>query len=261
MSTFDFIVDNIRFSYSSTSSFGTCAYGFKMTYIDGMPRENNFYAEYGLLVHDCMEKLFNRELDIYELSEYYRSRYEQVVISEPPPFPAGMYERYRDEGQEFFDNLDFDINKYTVLVVEAKLDFDIDGIPFVAKPDLVLRENETNKISLFDYKTSTPFKKVGGKLTIDKKKMEGYYTQMYLYTYALRNVGSFIPVDEISLWFPRVNHIITIPWNLKDEEAAVRKVASIAKSVLSEEEFKANPGNRYFCDNLCSVRKFCEFRN
>jgi len=260
-SKYDFILENIRFSYSSTSTFSNCKHSYKLSYIDDMPRENNFFGEYGTVIHECFEKYFRGEVEYYDLSTVYRDNYDKVVKSAPPPYPAGMADRYKEQGQAFFDNFSFDKELYTVLSVEDKIDFDFDGSMFVAKPDLVLMEKSTNNYILFDYKTSTPFKinKETGKETADKHKLEGYYKQMYLYTYALRNYR-FIPIDEIRLWFPRLNKIVAVDWKLKEEEKVMDELKETICRIKEENDFKANNSGKYFCSNLCSVRKFCTYK-
>lgn len=262
MSSWDFIVDNIRFSYSSLSTFETCPYSFKLTYIDKLLREDNFFGEYGTLVHDCFHQYFAKNLEAFELSGYYKHNYKDIVKSLPPPYPAGMAEKYYEQGLEFFNSFSFDIEKYDVLFNEEKIDFEFEnGVMFVAKPDLVLLEKETGKYILYDYKTSILFRdtKNGGETT-DVKKLDGYHRQMFIYTYALRNHGKFIPVDEITLWFTRPNRKVTIPWNAKKEEATIKWLHKMVKKIREEDEFPYNNTNSYFCDNLCSVRLFCEYK-
>jgi len=262
MSSFDFIVDNIRYSYSSLSSFENCKYGWKLTYIDVMPRVSNFFAEYGLLIHECNEKYFRGELDSFELSSYYLNNYDKFVKSYPPEYPAGMAERYKTAGLEFYDNFSFNRYEYDIINVESKLDFELaPNIIFTARPDLVLRSKETGKVALYDYKSSAPFRidKYSGLEKTDTKKLEGYYKQMFLYTYALRKVKD-ISLDEITLWFTRPSRFVTIPWDEEKEKKAVDWALKIIKRIKTTENFEYNNSNKYFCDNLCGVRDFCEYR-
>lgn len=260
MADYDFIVDNMRFSYSSLSTFETCPYSFKLSYIDYLERKGNFYAEYGTLVHSTMEKYFTKELDSYELSDYFLNNYDKVVVSPAPP-PYGMYERYMEEGKIFFDNFSFDRELYDILATEEKIEFNLGEALFTARPDLILKNKESGIISLFDYKTSSTFKinKRTGVETADKKKLEGYYKQMYTYTYAISLVKG-ISIDEISLWFTRPDRIVTIPRNLEDEKKSINWVEGVIQKVKSEEVFKYDNSNPYFCNNLCNVRDFCEYR-
>lgn len=259
MSTFDFIIDKIRFSYSSTSTFGTCAHSFKLTYIDSMPRENNFYAEYGTLIHQCFEEYFNGKLDYFELSEYYKNQYD-LIIQAPVP-SAELGDRYKAEGKAFFDNFYFEKEKYDILVVEDKIDFMRGNTMFVAKPDLILRDKETGLNILYDYKTATPYRndKWTGKEIVDKKKIAGYIKQMFLYTYALR-VHRDIPIDRIVLWYPRLDRMETTVWSLDKEEESLAFIDNLVKRIREDEFFAPDTSSPFFCDNLCSVRKYCKYR-
>jgi hypothetical protein len=263
MSSFDFIIDNIRFSYSALTTYETCPYSYKLTYIDKFPREENFYGQYGTLVHDTIYQYFSNTLDSFELSGYFRDKYGTVIKSSPPNYPPGMDERYKEAGMVFFDNFSFDKENYEIILNEEKLEFEFDeGVMFVARPDLVLMDKTTGKFALYDYKTSAPFRanKNNGNETIDIKKLDGYYKQMYIYTYALRNY-KFTPIDEITLWFTRPDRKVTIPWSEKDEEKSIQWLHKTVKKIRNDEKFKYNNENQYFCNNLCSVRIYCEYNN
>lgn len=262
MSSFDFIVDNIRFSYSSLTTYETCPYSFKLTYIDKCERMDNFYGQYGNLIHDTLYQYFAGNLDMFELSGYFKDNYTERVSAFPPPYPAGMDEKYRDGGIEFFDNFSFEKENYDILLNEEKIEFDFDdGVQFIGKPDLVLFNKNTGNFILVDYKTSAPFKidKRNGKETVDQNKLDGYYKQMYIYTYILRNY-KFTPIDKITLWFTRPDRKHTISWNEDDEEAAVEWLHKMVHKIRTDEKFMYNNNNAYFCNQLCSVRESCEFR-
>lgn len=261
MSSYDFIIDGIRFSHSSVSTFETCPYSFKMAYIDALPRENNFFAEYGTLVHECLEKYFKGELEAFELSAYYSNLYDSVIKTPPPPSYVDLYEKYKNQGMTFFDNFSFDKSNYDVLLTEDKIDFELNGVMVTARPDLVLKNKRTGKSSLFDYKTSVPFKedKRTGKLIPDTKKINGYYKQMFIYTHAVREIKG-IPIDSITLWFPRVDSKVEIDWEEEKEKEALDWFLNSVSKIRNEEFFPYNNTNNYFCNNLCGVRKFCEYR-
>jgi len=226
-----------------------------------MPREENFFSEYGLLIHECMEKFFSKELDIFELSQYYLEYYDSFVKTPAPPSFTDLGERYKREGLIFFDNFSFPIDKYDVVLIEDKIDFELDGISFVAKPDLVLWNKEEKKNVLYDYKTAMPFKlnKQTNKETTDKKKIDGYHNQMYVYAYALRTIRN-IPIEQIVLWFTRAQREVSIEWLKEEEDKAMERIVGIVNSIKDEKAFTPNPSNPYFCYNLCGVRNFCEYK-
>ena len=260
-SDYGFIVDAIKFSHSSTSTFENCPYSFKLMYIDALPRENNFYGEFGTLIHLCLEKYFTGELEAYELSGYYKQTYDTIVKSAPPPYPVGIDLKYKEQGQYFFDFFYFEKEKYDVLATEDMLEFDLNGLTVVARPDLVLKEKESKNILLYDYKTAAPFwkdKKTGKEIT-DVSKMDGYYKQMFIYTYALRKQKN-IAIDEIALWFTRLDKTVIVPWSLEKETEAIYELEKTIDKIKTAEDFPFNNSNSFFCNNLCGSRLFCEFR-
>lgn len=264
MSKYDFIVDNIRFSYSSTSSFETCAHAFKLSYIENCnPKESNFYAEYGTLIHECFEKYFTKELEIFELSKYFLENYDYFIKTSVPTENYGLADKYKKQGQEFFDNFSFNRDDYDALLIENKIDFELNGIMFTARPDLVLRNKITKRVGLYDYKSSAPFwtSKTTGKEMADNGKLQGYYKQLYIYAFALRNF-QHINIDEMTLWFTRPERNHVIQWELAKEDEAVSWLLGVIEKIKKEEIFPYNNSkeNAYFCNNLCGVRKFCEYR-
>jgi len=262
MSKYDFIIDGIRFSHSSVKTYETCAYSFKLTYIDNLRKagEDNFYSDYGNLVHECFEKFFLGELDAWSIAQYYRDNYDRVVLRDAPLENPGLGDKYKEQGQKFFDNFSFDKDLYEIKLIEGKIDFPFEGFTMTSRPDLVLKEKSTGKMIMVDYKTATPYWiDKSGKEKNDKKKIEGYLKQMFLYTYALRNHNE-MPIDEIRLWYPRLDKIVATQWTQEKEEEALEWLRGLVKNIKEDEQFMYDNTNPYFCNNLCSVRKFCEFR-
>ena len=261
MTTYDFIIEGIRFSYSSVSTFDTCPYSFKLIYIDAIPRGvGNFFSQYGSFVHECFEKFFMDKLESYELSDYYMDNYNDKVTMPPPPNPPGMAEKYKEQGLTFFNNFSFPREDYEVIAVENRIDFEMDGIMLVAKPDLIIRNIKTQKVSLFDYKTATPYRidKRSGAEIADASRIAGYHKQLYIYTYAIRNHMG-IPIDEITLWYPRLNKVVTEVWNQAEEDSAIKWLTDAINKIRTEEDFPYNNSNNYFCGNLCNAKSFCEY--
>lgn len=261
MSKFDFIIDGIVFSYSSVSTYDTCPYSFKLNYIDRLPGEGNFYSDYGSLTHEVMEQFFKGNLEPYELSGFYLDKFEEFVVNEPPGFHVDAINKYRDSGLEFFDNFSFDRDAYDVIDIETRIDGNIGGTSCTGRPDLVLRRKTDKKVILYDYKTSAPFWKdrKTGEEKRDIKKIEGYHKQMYLYGFMLREFKN-IKVDEITLWFTRANKEVTIKYDKKKEKQVIDWLQKTIDRIKNDEEFKYNNSETFFCDNICNVREYCEFR-
>jgi len=260
MSSWDFIVDNIRFSFSNVTSFETCRGGWKLNYIDKKKGISNFFAQYGNLVHSCMEGYFRGEIDAFDISAYYKNNYSTVVKASPPPYPKGMADNYKQQGQEFFDNFSFNIDDYDVLGVEETAFFDLQmadrKLKFITKPDLLLRQKDFDIVTLLDFKTSNPFRVTKKGLIEDKRKTVNYYKQLYIYSHAIRETMG-INVAVIGLWFPRANEIIYKDWDKEEEDEVMVWLREGIENILKEEDFPFDNSDSYFCSNLCSVRHYC----
>jgi hypothetical protein len=252
----DMTLENMKFSYSSISSFNTCAYGFYLTYIEYNERVGNFFSDFGSFSHLILEKYFSRELEIMELASYYEEHYAENVVSYPPNYPVGMADKYYNEGLLFFENFSFDRDKYEVLSIEDKVESCHNDIKLVIKPDLILKDKESEDIILYDYKTSNPYK--NGKE--DKKKMDDYKKQMYLYSYFI-NHNTDKKINKIKLWFIRSDKMYEFDYIESEAEDVVNWFYSNILNIQLEENY--NPcdiiKNKYFCENLCSVKNSCKY--
>ena len=145
--------------------------------------------------------------------------------------------------------------------VEDELKFEIAGLEMVGRPDLILKEKDTQETILFDYKTAKPFRynKKKETYTQDKPKMDGYFRQMYLYCYALKQ-SKDIQIDKITLWFTRVNQEVSRNWNEAEEQQAVDWAKDVIERIKVEREFAYDNSNSYFCNFLCGVREDCQYR-
>ena len=82
---------------------------------------------------------------------------------------------------------------------------------------------------------------------------------MYLYGFMLREFKN-IKVDEITLWFTRANKEVTIKYDKKKEKQVIDWLQKTIDRIKNDEEFKYNNSETFFCDNICNVREYCEFR-
>jgi serine/threonine protein kinase len=259
MSYYNMILDNMKFSYSSATSFITCPYMFKLTYIEALERGGNWYSDFGTLMHDILEKYFSDKLDIMELASEYQKNFPLMVTSPSPPYPVGIADRYYEDGLEFFETFDFDKSPYDIIHVESMNEVIYRDIKVLYKPDLILFDKTDKKYILFDFKTSNPFKNDKP----DMKKMDEYIRQMYLYAYFMNhNPSNDIHIDKIKLWFVRVNKFYDFDYVEKEAEEVIAWFYNTILAIKNEEEFNHcdTTKNKFFCQMLCSVSQHCEFK-
>lgn len=255
MSDFSFILDNITFSFSGVSSFHTCPYGYKLTYIDGEDRIDNFYSDYGKFIHLILEKFFRDELEENELLSYYEDNYAENVKCSPPPYPASIGTNYYNDAHKFFETFEFDKSKYDVIIIEDAINSSHKNFNLVVKPDLVLRNIETGKCTLVDYKTS--------KYSTSKndKKLIEYKKQMNLYAQFLWKEKQ-IEISNVEIWFIRADVVHSFDIDLNQVMFTLEWFADGVSKIKKENNWKPNntKENKYFCDNLCGVRNKCIYR-
>lgn len=252
---YSFITDNLTYSYSNFSSFEICKMMWKLSYIDRKGRDGNFFSDFGSFIHKILEEYFGGNLEIEDMVEYYEKNYSASVITAPPPFPKGMAEKYYNSGLDFFAQFpSYKIRRenYEVLGIEDDFNTSFDDIPLIIKPDLVLKNKKTGKVTLLDYKTSKK----------DDKKLIGYKHQLHLYAYFLWQEKG-IEVNNILVWFIRDKELYEIPNNPFEIQETLEWMKDVRNKISEELEWAPNldKSNEYFCFNICSVKLDCPFRN
>ncbi|GEM_PF-3634356 len=253
MTDYSDAIKNMVFSYSNLSTFETCKLLWKKIYIEKIERKSGFYAEVGLIFHETLEKYFKEEIESYQMLDYYKDNYSRVVVSDEPPFPKGIGEKYYQDGITFFSNFDFSRDDYDMLNVEEPVKTTISEIMFVIKPDLVMRDKETQNIILMDYKTSNPYQPNG---TIKKDKILPYARQLQLYA-SLLWAEKQIEVNQMWLWFVRYNKIEKFAVSPEKAFNNLQKFLAEIEEIKNEKDFPANTSNKFFCDTFCSYSEDC----
>jgi hypothetical protein len=245
-----FILDGIRWSYSSVNSYHQCPYQFKLSYIDALPRVNNAFSDWGSFMHHLLEQYFTGKMEFFELSSIYVNKYKDwVKCTFPPNRYVNLNESYYNKGKEYLDNFDGDFEDCEVLAVEQKVKLDINGRPFVGVIDLVLRGPDG--FYVVDHKSKGKWK--------SKKETAEYLRQLYLYALWVKQKYGEYPVKLIFNMVRAGSK--TIHSFVEDElNAAVEWFTSTINKIYEEVEFKASPDD-FFCDQLCGVRHHCSYSN
>lgn len=256
MGKYDFIIDNIVFSFSGASSFNTCPYGYKLAYIDGEERVDNFYSDYGKFIHLILEKYFKDELSQEQLYDFYIDNYFENVKCPPPAYPANISETYYADGKNFFKDFIFDKSKYKIISIEDSINSTHKNFSLIVKPDLILKNLESGKYILVDYKTSK-YKKS----KVEDKKITEYKKQMAIYAQFLYKERQ-IEISEIQIWFIRTKDIYSYPLDLVQTMLTMEWFSDTIQKIKIEKEWRPNntKENSYFCNNLCGVRNACKYK-
>lgn len=258
MNDYKFIIDTMTWSFSRLDSFDQCKLGWKKKYIDCEEGESNAFASYGLLQHKLHEEYEKGLLDPLAIAFEYENRFDDAV---PEDFPYNKYtdlkESYFYKGLEYWENFNPDnlIGDGEIVASEKKVEFEIEGYPFIGFIDLWIKEDDKN--ILCDHKSaSISFTKKTKKPTKSSaEKMKHYERQQYLYSKALIDQG--IKVDYLAWNFFNQQMVYKIPWNEKDYNEAVQWALDTIHKIENETEWNENY-DYYYCHNLCDCRNSCQ---
>lgn len=251
----------MRWSYSRLSTFEQCKYEFYLNYIinddEEYLAENNYYAEVGSFVHKILEKIFTGELKIDDAVRYYIDNFNQYVIQKTKP---SVMKNTFEACADYFASIDLDwIKDYEILGVELETKFKINNFDFVGYIDLLLRDKRDNKIVIIDHKSAPYPLRLDGKVKKNSQaSFQAYKKQMYLYSYAVKEIYGEYPKEIRWNHFKAGGKFVTIPFQKKEYNKAIKWFTDTIHNIEKENEF--NPTLNYFyCNNLCNFRHCCEY--
>lgn len=256
METFNedkFIIDNMLWSFSRLNSFYTCPHEWHEKYIMCQYGENGFFGEFGSCCHTVLEKYAKGEISLFEISQEYEKEFRNTVVHDAPPNKyVDIKQSYFDKGMDYFDNIDFDLDKFEILGVEKEVRFKIDDKDFIGYIDLLLREKDTGKIIILDHKSaSIKFLKNGNVSKKDQAHVREFIRQLQLY--AVPVIEEYGKVDELWWNLFKDQNWLKLPWTQEDHDEAIKWAKDTISLIENEKEYKCNP-DYYYCWNLCSQR-------
>ena len=238
-------LNDFVFSYSSVGAYKQCPLSFKKNYIDKEEKVGNWFGQIGSLSHLVFEEWLKGSIEVFELEPFFKDNYDKNVNIRPPAYPKGMEENYKTQIADFFKNTDFNPYDWEIVCLESRHEYNLDGIKIVIKPDAVLKNKQTGKVHLLDYKTSK----------YDAKKQKGYAAQTCLYAKIL-HLAENITVDKIDIWYIRENKLKEVEYDEQIAQETLTDFKNMVELIRNENDWKAKP-DKYFCFELCSVRNSC----
>lgn len=249
----DIAVSGMTWSYSRLNTLDTCPYGWAQKYLFEVDEEDNFFSQYGDLMHSLYTEYFRGELDRSELPAVFLSRYF-AEVTEPPPSPD-LRRSYMQQGLEYWRNFTFPERK--ILGVELDVNFTFAGKPFRGYIDL-LSEDKHGNLCITDHKSRQLVPRSRRKKpTKMDRTLDEYLRQLYIYAAAAKeHCGRFPDFLEFNCF--RNGVFIKEPF----DKQAYYETEAWAKSLISEASERADwPPHLdwWFCSQLCGVAYDCEY--
>lgn len=232
MSQHDFILDGMRWSFSSVNTYDTCPQAFRLGYLDALPRVDNAFSDWGTFMHSIMERYFKGELEFFELSQIYVDGYgDNVKCKFPPNKFCDLSKRYYEAGKDYLDQFDGLFDDCEVLAVEEKVWLNIDGRPFVGVIDLLVQHGED--IWVCDHKSKSAFK--------SKREQAEYARQLYLYALYVKEKYGKWPIKLVFHMVRAGGELVEIPFVEADAIAAKQWFLDTIDAIYADEVFMSTP--------------------
>ncbi len=167
-----------KVSFSQYSMWMKCPYSWKLNYLEGKRiYDASLNIFFGTAIHHSIQTFLQtlytesvEKADSLNLYELFKVKFEDEIVKEKSK-PDSKFTFTDDEYTEFiFDGEDilktflssknrlkyFPSQKYEFIGIEVPLDMSIkNNVDFIAYLDLVLKDKETGKYKIYDFKTSS----------------------------------------------------------------------------------------------------------
>lgn len=233
-----------------------------MKYMDHIQGDDNFFSQYGKVVHQTLEKYAKGEISVFEVVEYYVNHFVSDVTM-PAPYNkfSDLRDSYFNKGLRYIESVaEYELKGYKVIGVEEEVHFTLNGYEFVGFIDLILQNIETQEIVIIDHKSSSIRILKNGEVSKTSMSVyNSYKTQMYLYSIAIHDKYGKYPSSYILNLF---NMRDFIKYDHKDEELqnSIQWAIGMIEEIQQERDFLPNPDD-YYCRYLCEYRNSaCEYK-
>lgn len=248
----------MTWSFSRLHAWEQCPYAFYLKYIEQRDGESNYYAANGKCMHEVFEAILTNQIPLDECTQCYADKYDLICETTKQSTMDSTYEKCMD----YLCTIDgIDLEKYEILGVELKLDFNIGKYKFVGYADLVVKNKKSGEVILVDHKQATHFmKKDGTPLKNQLENFLAYRHQMYIYCKGLKDCFG-IDVNKI-IWhhFKDNGELTIIPFEIDEYEETLQWAVNTIEKIKRDKKF-LNKRSYVLCSSLCDYRNDCEYKN
>jgi len=246
------LIEDMVWSYSRVSCFEQCPYKFYTKYIYGQEEQEMFYASYGKFMHKLIEEYYKEGTSREDLKIKFLFDFSKEVKGFRPS--DKIVRDYLEKGCNYFDTLEpFPFN---MISVEEKVEFNIDGIPFVGVIDYfgevdgeyVIVDNKSR-----DLKPRSARKKP----TLKDMELDSMLKQLYVYSaWVYQKYGKYPKYLCFNCF--KENVFIKEEFNIDKYNETIGWVKGVINMAMDEDKFP--PYVDFFpCYYLCGFNEECDY--
>lgn len=252
--SFRYLISLMTWSYSRLRAYEDCGYGFFLKYLYEEEEQSHFYAEYGSLMHRLLEQYYSGSITKDETLLKFSTGFVIDVTTDVRPSIA---EKYYEQGKEYVKSLAMPSEK--IIGIEEKLNFEIEGNPFIGFIDLLLEDD--GGFIIQDHKSRILRAKsfVKGNKTEQKsnEEFDSFAKQLYLYSVGIEQKYGRLP-KELRFNCFRNGTVVTEKFDKEKYKEAKSWACETIDKIKHETEW--NPNIEWFkCRNICGFTKICEY--
>ncbi len=246
------LIGEMTWSYSRIKSFADCPYRFYLRYIRRLKGKNMFFSDYGSFVHKLIELYCRGKMTPGQLCDMYLQEFRSHVKGHAPS--KTVFENYFKSGLNYLRNLT--PFPYNMIAVEKRVDFALNGIPFVGYIDYLGEKD--GELYVVDNKSRTlKPRSTRIKPTRSDKELDEYLRQLYLYSAAVEQEYGRRPRKLCFNCF-RGPVFITEPFQEQAYAESQKWLDESVARITAETDFR--PDIEYFkCAYLCEMNSHCEY--
>lgn len=246
------LIEDMVWSYSRIKAFYDCRYRWYLKYIRKLHGKDMFFSDYGSFVHKLIELYYKNGKTQSQICDMYLQEFKSRVKGRAPS--QKVFANYFKSGLSYLKN--FTPFPYNTIAVEQRVDFSMDGIPFVGYIDFLGEKD--GELYIVDNK-SKMLKPRSARLKPTKtdEELDGYLRQLYIYSAAVEQEFGRRPKYLCFNCF-REQLLIEEPFQEKAYAESKRWLSDSVAEITKETDFR--PDIEYFkCTYLCEMSGHCEY--
>ena len=243
-SIYRMIADGFVWSYSRIECFCDCPYRFFLKYFAGVKEKPLFYSSYGSFMHKLIEQYYKGTLTKDEMVTKFLTDFSKEVRGTRPQ--ESTVTKYIQCGCEYLRS--FQPFRFKMIDIEKRVEFNIDGIPFVGFIDYLGEED--GELVIVDNKSRDlkPRSK-RAKPTLKDQELDSMLKQLYIYSAAVKQEYGKFPKLLCFNCF-RTGTFIEEPFNEDAYNAAIEWAKKQVEDIKDADDFY--PQIDYFSCNFIS---------
>lgn len=250
---YDFIINDMTWSFSRITSFEDCPYQWFLIYIFGSEKRSGFFAEYGTFMHTILSSYISGELSKERLVPYFTGNFLSNVTAKAPS--SAIFRNYFQDGINYLSNIDFPHKN--ILAVEDEIRFKFAGHEFVGFIDCL---SDDDGLTVTDHK-SRALKPRSKRKTPTKsdEELDLYFRQLYVYAAGVKaKYGVYPKWLEFNCF--RTHTLIREPFDEKKLHDTEVWASELIQRITDCDTWNPMP-EFWQCKELCDVSQDCEFFN